>query len=223
MKSSGKSGRVCYFLRCAMRGRARGAGTIQRGKKVCHLGAECPYQHEHQHQMEYSHHTAKAKPSANKKGRFQGQGHRLVEEGEGYGEEGKKCSYCKRVGHNIASCAATGADAERRRRAARREQTQQRKVETRAEVPRPLGGGIALAYGDGDGGGGGIPQEFLDRQRIHAEPVSVRNDIQRDQDRAYLESLQRDREREEKEEVCGHSCDASISLFTTRSLSPPLV
>lgn len=126
----------------------------------------------------------------------------------------RRCTYCKQIGHNILSCSAPGADAERRRRATRVEQKK------KAVVPPPRALGSSSSFSaEGRLVSNSMPEEFLARQRIRSEGPAVREQIQIDQvmglffhppryvsnlgcyqNREYEESLKRDRELEEEAE-----------------------
>lgn len=118
------------------RGSGGGSRTIgNRRKKRCEHGSSCKYKQEHQHAAEYFHEDEESDPSnqsnqrkkfqSKKQKKFLGEGHKLVVESS-ESEKEKKCSYCKRAGHNILKCTAPGADAEVRRRNARKEKTKSR-------------------------------------------------------------------------------------------------
>lgn len=169
--------------------RGRGRAWTQRRKKLCDLGAACPYRDEHQHTSEY-HHGDEVPAASGKRARtasFAGPAHRLSEEASA---PGPKCAFCRRIGHNITTCRAPGVDAERRRRAHVAGAKVARGAASAAAAARPLGRGDVVAPSPA------IPAEFLSRQQARAEPPAVRQHLRDSQNATYAEALERDRQTE---------------------------
>ncbi len=213
----------------AMRARGgRGAMVQSRRKKRCDRGAACPFKNENQHASEYHHDEPPAKggqepAKRRKKADKWGAGHVLdpqVVAAAGEGE--KRCTYCKKPGHNITKCDAPGADAELRRRAARRQAKEEKKALSIGEAvgtvaapggaalvaraPQPMKrernqppplppAPVAVAAPLKNA----LPEEYLSRMAVRSEPAGVRGAMRSAQDAAYEEAIREDERKREEE------------------------
>ncbi len=184
----------------------RGGGTFQqKRKKRCDRGAACPFKAEHQHRSEYFHEDdappvaagapgAKRHKSKNDKFAGAGVGH-VLDPTVVAPQDGPRCTYCRRSGHNVLSCDAPGADAEQRRRQTKKEAKNAAKV-------------IATRVGTGGGEAkpaeavvklpSALPPEYLSRMAVRGEPAAARSSLRGQQDDAYERALQEDLRRAEE-------------------------
>ena len=184
-----------------MRGRGRGGVlTAPRRKKMCEKGDECPYRDahiHHQHLSEYAHpgdgdgRPPPVRPA--KKARWSAAGRGTVLDQAASADAGpRKCTYCKRSGHSITKCQAPGADAERRRRAAKKAQKTAGNSRPVPPAPQPVGrapNAAAVAPT-------AIPTEFVNRMRMKDPQVQAQ--VRAEQNDAYARSLAEDQARQEQ-------------------------
>jgi hypothetical protein len=112
-------------------------------------------------------------------------------------EEGPRCSYCRRAGHNILSCEAPGADAERRRRDVRKEKKAEVAGNSRALFGAAPAPPVAVVVGAAaPPSSSSMPRDYVRRMQEKSVPVSV---VRSQQDDAYERALVEDREKQEEE------------------------